>query len=63
MKIFLFYAEKSQQMSTIEKYIDDLRQEEKVLEDAIERRHREVMQSREQFLLSMEKMLEIMSKK
>ncbi|XP_039306247.1 uncharacterized protein LOC105207290 [Solenopsis invicta] len=54
---------KSRQMSTVEKYIEDLRQEKKVLEDAMERRHREVMQSREQFLFFMEKMLEIMSKK
>jgi len=50
-------------MSSIEKLMDYLRDERKTAEEAIERRHKENVELRQQLLHSFEKMLEILKKK
>ncbi|XP_018373584.1 PREDICTED: uncharacterized protein LOC108767928 isoform X2 [Trachymyrmex cornetzi] len=55
--------EKSRQMSTIEEYMEDLRNGRKISEEAIERRHKENIELHYQLLNSFEKMLNILEKK
>lgn len=50
-------------MSSIEKVIDDLKVNRKMSEDALERRHKENVELRQQLLHSFEKMIDILSKK
>ncbi|KYN06227.1 PREDICTED: uncharacterized protein LOC108783174 [Cyphomyrmex costatus] len=54
---------KSRQMSTIEEYVKDLRNERKISEAAVERRHKENIELRHRLLHSFEKMLDILKKK
>lgn len=50
-------------MSTIEEYMEDLRNERKISEEAIERRHKENIELHHRLLNSFEKMLDILEKK
>ncbi|XP_011067854.1 PREDICTED: trihelix transcription factor GT-2-like isoform X1 [Acromyrmex echinatior] len=53
---------KSRQMSTIEEYMEDLRNGRKISEEAIERRHKENLELHHRLLNSFEKMLDILEK-
>lgn len=50
-------------MSSVEQLIDDLRTDRNAAEEAMERRHKENIDLRQQFLHSFEKMIEFLSKK
>ncbi|GAB1860763.1 Myb/SANT-like DNA-binding domain-containing protein [Camponotus japonicus] len=57
------YSKKPRLMSSVEQLIDDLRTDRNTAEEAMERRHKENIDLRQQFLHSFEKMIEFLSKK
>jgi len=56
------FLEKFQQINSIERIIEELKEERKTREEALERRHRENIEMRNKFLESLDKLINILKK-